>query len=135
MGGGPSSSSSSITAAPQRRLLAYARYPSFPGTLAGLFPYILVRKRAFYSVCSSVVSDTFYQLFNTCCSTLNTAISRVLGFFTTSYQSMDKLTNLFAFHGALLRFFVMKQKSGLDSAFSLKMARCPSSHLHSVFTF
>lgn len=48
-----------------------------------------------------------------CCFTLNICTSRAFFFFLQYWinQVIDTLTNLFAFHGALLRVFVIKQKT------------------------
>lgn len=59
------------------------------------------------------VTHSIYQLFNIRCFILNIGISRGLFFFLQYLinQVIDTLTNLFAFHGALLWFFAIKQKT------------------------
>lgn len=106
---GPSPSSSSITTALPELLTRDINSLSclqacFHTLQRGKEPFTLFIPWAW-------VTHSFYQLFNICCSTLNRHISRFYYFLQYQiHQVIDKLTNLLAFHGALLWFFVIKQK-------------------------
>lgn len=99
---------------PSQSFLLALFIPNFLAHLQACFPTLQVRKEPFtLFVPQAWVTHSFYQLFDICCSTLNIDISRALFFFLQYQinQVIDKLTNLFAFHGALLWFFVIKHKT------------------------